>query len=222
MLFLVSVSLLLLIPNPISNLIFSPPHFGGVIKMIQSLKKSCQWACDAWSWDKLLWEWAITLRHAIDTSTLNSYSFALNSYLTFMRIHDLPIELTPDTLSFYTVFMSHHIEPWSVWNYLSGICQQLKPYFPNIHPSCHSPLVDRTLKAAFIWEVHPQNANVHLLLMTFQKSLLVYLLPPNTMTSCSKACFSLVSSLSCNWENLPFQMKSIFRIGRRLASDQLF
>ena len=58
----------------------------------------------------------------------------------------MPIEPTPNTLSFYTVFMSHHIELRSVRNYLSGICQQLEPYFPNVHPSRHSPLVDRTLK----------------------------------------------------------------------------
>ena len=42
--------------------------------------------------------------------------------------------------------MSHHIDPKSVSSYLSGICQQLEPYFPNVRPSRHSPLVNRTLK----------------------------------------------------------------------------
>jgi hypothetical protein len=49
-------------------------------------------------------------------------------------------------MSFYTVFMSHHIDPKSVSTYLSGICQQLEHYFPNVRPSRHSPLVERTLK----------------------------------------------------------------------------
>ena len=114
--------------------------------MIRSSRKSRQPARVAWSRDKLLRERAIALGHAIDTSTLNSYSSALNSYLTFVRLHDFPVEPTPDTLSFFTVFMSHHIEPRSVTNYLSGICQQLEPYFPNVRPSRHTPLVDRTMK----------------------------------------------------------------------------
>ena len=42
--------------------------------------------------------------------------------------------------------MSHHIDPKSVSSYLSGICQQLEPYFPNVRPSRHSPLVERTMK----------------------------------------------------------------------------
>ena len=114
--------------------------------MIRSSLKSRQPARVAWSRDKLLRERAIALGHAIDTSTLKSYSSALNSYLTFVRLHDLPVEPTPDTLSFYAVFMSHHIKPDSVTNYLSGICQQLEPYFPNVRPSRHTPLVERTMK----------------------------------------------------------------------------
>ena len=42
--------------------------------------------------------------------------------------------------------MSHHIEPHSVSSYLSGICQQLEPYFENVCSSQHSPLVERTMK----------------------------------------------------------------------------
>ena len=114
--------------------------------MIQSHTKSRQRPRAAWSRDKLVRERAIALGQAIDTSTLDSYSSALNSYLTFVRLHNMPVEPTPDTLSFFTVFMSHHIDPKSVSNYLSGICQQLEPYFPNVRPSRHSPLVDRTMK----------------------------------------------------------------------------
>ena len=42
--------------------------------------------------------------------------------------------------------MSHHIKPCSVSTYLSSICQQLKPYFPNVHAAHLSPLVERTMK----------------------------------------------------------------------------
>ena len=114
--------------------------------MIQSARNSRQPTQEVWSRDRLLRERAIALGQAINTSTLNSYSSALNSYLTFVRLHDLPVEPTPDTLSFFAVFMSHHIDPQSVLNYLSGICQQLEPYFCNVHPARRSPLVERTMK----------------------------------------------------------------------------
>jgi hypothetical protein len=110
--------------------------------MIQSKCQSRQPACKAWSRDRLLHERAIALGLAIDTSTLNTYNSTLNSYLTFVHLHDLPVEPTPETLSFYAVFMSHHIKPSSVNNYLSGICQQLKPYFPNVRSSRHSTLIN--------------------------------------------------------------------------------
>jgi hypothetical protein len=114
--------------------------------MIRSHRNSRQPARVAWSRERLLRERAIALGQAIDTSTLDSYSSALNSYLTFVRIHDLPVEPTPDTLSFYVMFMSSHIKPDSVGSYLSGISQQLEPYFPNVRTSRLSPLVERTLK----------------------------------------------------------------------------
>lgn len=114
--------------------------------MIRSARNPRQRSREAWSMDRLLRERAIALGQAIDTSTLNSYSSALNSYLTFVRLHNLPVEPTPDTLSFFAVFMSHHIDPKSVLNYLSGVCQQLEPYFCNVRPARRSPLVERTMK----------------------------------------------------------------------------
>ena len=114
--------------------------------MIQSGISSQQLVRDPWSQDRLLRERAIALGLAIDTSTLKNYSSALNSYLSFARLHNFPVEPTPDTLSFYAVFMSHHIELRSVSTYLSGICQQLEPYFPNIRTTRQSPLVERIMK----------------------------------------------------------------------------
>ena len=65
-------------------------------------------------------------------STWDNYGSALNSYLTFVLLHNIPVEPTANTLSLYTVYMCHHIKPDSVDTYLSGICQQLEPYFPKV------------------------------------------------------------------------------------------
>ena len=113
--------------------------------MISSGVKSKQRRRLAWTREHLLRERALALGQAIDTSTWKNYGSALNSYLTFVRLHDFPVEPTPDTLSFFTVFMCHHIKPDSVDSYLSGICQQLEPYFPSVREIRKSMLCKRTL-----------------------------------------------------------------------------
>jgi hypothetical protein len=66
--------------------------------------------------------------------------------LTFCHAHQFAIDLTPDTLSFFTVYMCHHIKPKLVDSYLSGICDQLEPFFPDIRAiRCHR-LVTHTLQ----------------------------------------------------------------------------
>jgi len=114
--------------------------------MIISGVKSKQKLRSAWSKERLIHERALALGHSIDTSTWKNYESALNSYLNFVKLHDLPVNPTPDNLSFFTVFMSHHIKPSSVDTYLSGICQQLEPYFPNVRETRKSILVHRTLE----------------------------------------------------------------------------
>ncbi|KAL6307557.1 hypothetical protein BKA93DRAFT_815883 [Sparassis latifolia] len=42
--------------------------------------------------------------------------------------------------------MSHHINPRSVNNYLSGICSELEPFFPAVRTIRASMLVQRTIK----------------------------------------------------------------------------
>ena len=101
---------------------------------------------EVWSRERLVHERAIALGNAMDQTTLRSYGSALNSYLTFVKTHDLPVEPNEDTLSFFTVYMSHHINPRSVNTYLSGIIQQLEPYFPNVREARNSLLVKRTLR----------------------------------------------------------------------------
>jgi hypothetical protein len=96
--------------------------------------------------DRLLRERAIALGNTIEPATLRTYNSALTSYLTFIRAHNLPTSPTEDTLSFYIVYMSHHISPRSVTTYLSGIVQQLEPFYPLIREIRNSKLVQRTLQ----------------------------------------------------------------------------
>ena len=94
--------------------------------------------------ERLIHERALALGHVIDKSTLSNYSSALNSYLNFVTLHELPVEPTADTLSLYTVYMCHHINPRSVNTYLSGISQQLESTFPAVKEARNSALVRRT------------------------------------------------------------------------------
>ena len=100
----------------------------------------------AWSRKRLEHAQALALGSAIDASSAAAYSSALNSYLSFCRSHDFPIDPTPDTLSFYSVYMAHHIKPASVDSYLSGICNELKPFYPDVQKNCCHHLVTRTLR----------------------------------------------------------------------------
>ena len=85
-----------------------------------------------WALDHLVHERSILLRMAIDHSTAGTYSSATNSYLTFCKLHDMPIDPTSETLSYYVTFQSAHINPKSVESYLSGICNNLEPFSPDI------------------------------------------------------------------------------------------
>ncbi|KIK64633.1 hypothetical protein GYMLUDRAFT_125633, partial [Collybiopsis luxurians FD-317 M1] len=72
-------------------------------------------------------------------------------------LHHFPLDPTSDTLSFYIVFMSSHIEPRSVVSYLSGICNQLEPFFPNVRDIRKSDLVMRSLKGCKRLKSKPVN-----------------------------------------------------------------
>jgi hypothetical protein len=75
-----------------------------------------------------------------------AYSSALRSYISFCTAHHFSIAPTPDTLSFFTVYMCHHIKPSSVSAYLSGVCIQLEPFYPDVRSRRLHPLVTRTLR----------------------------------------------------------------------------
>ncbi|KAH6876459.1 hypothetical protein BKA70DRAFT_1083626, partial [Coprinopsis sp. MPI-PUGE-AT-0042] len=63
-------------------------------------------------------------------------------------IHDIDIRPTPETLSLFITYTSFFINPRSVSNYLSGICQELEPYFEDVRTARCSRLVNQTLKGA--------------------------------------------------------------------------
>ena len=95
--------------------------------------------------ERLINERSISLGYSLDTSSFGAYTSALNSYLTFCNLHHLPVDPSPDTLSFYVVFLSSHIKPDSVNSYLSGICRQLEPFYPEVRHNRKSILVTRTM-----------------------------------------------------------------------------
>ena len=99
-----------------------------------------------WTLDTFLRERSLALANSVDLSTRRTYSSALNSWIAFTNLHDFPFEPTIDTLSFFIVFMSHHISPRSVKSYLSGIVQQLEPDFPSIKEIRVSPLIAKVMK----------------------------------------------------------------------------
>lgn len=101
-----------------------------------------------WAMDRLILERSILMGMAIDLTTSASYNSAVNSYLTFCKLHHLAPKPSPDTFSLYITWQSSHIDPKSVDSYLSGICNNLKPYYPDIRKVRKSLLVSRTLKGA--------------------------------------------------------------------------
>ena len=100
---------------------------------------------EAWTHERLVRERAIAIACAIEPSSASSYSSAVKSYFSFCSSHSLPVEPTPDTLSFFAVYMAHHIKPKSVSSYLSGICNQLEPFFPDVRSHRRHWLVTKTL-----------------------------------------------------------------------------
>jgi len=95
--------------------------------------------------DRLINERSISLGYSLDASSFGAYTSALNSYLTFCNLHGLPVDPTPDTLSFYVVFLSTYIKLDSVNSYLSGICWQLEAFYPEVRQNRKSLLVSRTM-----------------------------------------------------------------------------
>jgi len=116
--------------------------------MIRLSDKSRQPCQAAWTMECLNAELTINLGMAIDCATHDSYSSALNSYLTFCRLHNIDIEPTQWTLALYVTFQSTYINPKSVDSYLSGIANQLESHFPDVRSARKSALVSCALQGA--------------------------------------------------------------------------
>src|SRR5882724_6205260 len=107
--------------------------------------KSRQPHRSAWSCEQIYCECVIALGYALDSSTIQTYNSHLQSYLSFCKLHLFPLNPSPNTLSFFIIFMAHHIKPISVTQYLSGIVNPLEPYFPDIRKHRQSTLITRKL-----------------------------------------------------------------------------
>ncbi|KAG2112662.1 uncharacterized protein F5147DRAFT_572425, partial [Suillus discolor] len=101
---------------------------------------------EAWTDECLFLQHSIALGLAIESSTSSTYNSHLNSFINFCQLHHRLTDPTPDTLSYYVVWLSHHIEPHSVDTYLSGITNKLKFMLPDVCATQCSPLVTRTLQ----------------------------------------------------------------------------
>lgn len=114
-------------------------------EMSSSSRQPCR---EAWTLERLNAELTINLGMALDRSTHANYTSALNSYLTFCRLHGFDIEPTQRTLALYVTYQSSYINPNSVDTYLSGICNQLETHFPGVRDARKSALVSRALQGA--------------------------------------------------------------------------
>ncbi|THU88767.1 hypothetical protein K435DRAFT_679192 [Dendrothele bispora CBS 962.96] len=101
-----------------------------------------------WTYERLIEERALNLGCVLDPASRTSYSSAADSYIQFCQWHNLPFEPTPDTLSLYVAYSCHFINPRSVRSYLSGICNELEAFYPNIRAVRKDTLVQKTLKGA--------------------------------------------------------------------------
>ena len=100
---------------------------------------------EPWTMERLLDECTKALNCSLDRSTHKSYSSALNSWIAFVNNHHFELEPTADSLSFFIVYMSHHISPQSVKAYLSGLVSELERDFPNVSEIHKTRLVKKTM-----------------------------------------------------------------------------
>src|SRR5258708_3606682 len=108
-----------------------------------------------WTIDHLRSQRAIYLSNCLDTLTKTTYQSGMNSYITFCNTHNLDLDPSPDTLSFFISFMAHQIGPSGkpisirmITSYLSGIAHHLEPFYPSIRSIRKHLLVVKTLQGA--------------------------------------------------------------------------
>ena len=101
----------------------------GFLQSIASLSRQAT-SREVWSIQRLTFKRSVALGMALRDNINRADSSHLNI----------------DTLSYFVVYMSSHIQPRPVMNYPSGIVNQLQPLFPTARASHDSALVCRTLR----------------------------------------------------------------------------
>src|SRR5258708_10185397 len=108
-----------------------------------------------WTIDHLRSQRAIYLCKCLDPVTKTACQSGMNSYINFCNTHNLDLDPSPDTLSFFISFMAHQIGPSGkpisirmITSYLSGIAHHLEPFYPSIRSIRKHPLVVKTLQGA--------------------------------------------------------------------------
>lgn len=99
-----------------------------------------------WPIERLTHERNIAVGSALALSSNSACNSAVQSWIRFAKLHELPLEPSAETLSFYIVYECFYIEPRSVNSYLSGIINKLEPFFADIRSLRSHLIVKRTLK----------------------------------------------------------------------------
>ena len=84
--------------------------------------------------------------HVLERSTVGGYSTGARDYLRFCRLHQLPLEPTPQTLSRYIAYTSLSIA--SGPKYLTGVRHFLHDLYPDFDANRASPLVQATIRGS--------------------------------------------------------------------------
>lgn len=122
-----------------------PSKGGGSQKMIHMTDRARQPHREPWPVSKLQHFCTMAINASLDPATWDVYSSFHNLWIYFCEIYNFDVEPTLDTLSYYTVFMSYHIDPCSVGKYLTGICNELEMYYPNVQELWNHKLIKWTL-----------------------------------------------------------------------------
>ena len=84
--------------------------------------------------------------HALEKSTVKGYSTGARDYIRFCRLHHLPFDPTPQTLSRYIAYSSLSIG--SGPKYLTGARHFLHQIYPHFDSSRASPYVQATIRGS--------------------------------------------------------------------------
>ena len=112
---------------------------------------------EPWSTEALILWRSYYVTSSLAPSSRLSYTSALQSYHRFCQLHDFPTKPLADTLSFLLTYRSHSLRPQTLSSYLSGICNQLEAFYPQVRALRQSPIVRHTL--AGIHRVHSTSAH---------------------------------------------------------------